>query len=36
VTGIRAMEAEQAGSRKRLDDLFQAMLHRAFAPAGPL
>lgn len=27
---IRAMEAEQAASRQRLDDLFQSMLHRAF------
>lgn len=30
VTEIRAMEAEQAASRHRLDDLFQSMLHRAF------
>jgi hypothetical protein len=27
---IRKMEVEQAGSRSRLDDLFQSMLHRAF------
>ena len=27
---IRAMEAEQAASRRRLDDLFQSLLHRAF------
>jgi len=27
---IRAMQAEQAASRRRLDDLFQSMLHRAF------
>jgi type I restriction enzyme S subunit len=30
VAEIRAMEAEQAASRRRLDDLFQSMLHRAF------
>jgi restriction endonuclease S subunit len=30
VTEIRAMEAEHAASRRRLDDLFQSMLHRAF------
>lgn len=30
VSDIRAMQAEQAGSRRRLDDLFQSMLHRAF------
>ncbi len=30
VTNIRALEAEQAASRRRLDDLFQSMLHRAF------
>jgi len=30
VTEIRAMEAEQAISRRRLDDLFQSLLHRAF------
>lgn len=30
VTEIRAMEAEQAASRQRLDALFQSMLHRAF------
>lgn len=27
---IRALEAAQADSRKRLDDLFQSLLHRAF------
>jgi type I restriction enzyme, S subunit len=27
---IRALEAEQAASRQRLDELFQSMLHRAF------
>jgi hypothetical protein len=30
VAEIRAMEAEQAASRRRLDDLFHSMLHRAF------
>ena len=30
VTEIRRLEAEQATSRTRLDDLFQSMLHRAF------
>jgi type I restriction enzyme S subunit len=30
VSDIRAMEADQATSRRRLDDLFQSMLHRAF------
>ena len=30
VTEIRAMQAEQATSRRRLDDLFHSMLHRAF------
>ena len=30
VREIRTMQAEQAASRKRLDDLFQSMLHRAF------
>ncbi len=30
VSDIRAMQAEQAASRHRLDDLFQSMLHRAF------
>jgi type I restriction enzyme S subunit len=29
-TGIRQLEATQAASRRRLDDLFQSMLHRAF------
>jgi type I restriction enzyme S subunit len=30
VAETRAMEAQQAESRRRLDDLFQSMLHRAF------
>lgn len=30
VSEIRAMQSEQAASRRRLDDLFQSMLHRAF------
>ena len=30
VSEIRALQAEQAVSRRRLDDLFQSMLHRAF------
>ena len=30
VTEIRELEAGQAASRRRLDDLFQSMLHRAF------
>lgn len=30
VTEIRAMQTEQSAGRKRLDDLFQSMLHRAF------
>jgi type I restriction enzyme S subunit len=30
VTKIRELEAEQAASRRRLDDLFQSLLHRAF------
>lgn len=30
VSDIRAMQAEQAASRRRLDDLFQSMLHCAF------
>lgn len=30
VTDIRVMQDEQAASRRRLDDLFQSMLHRAF------
>lgn len=30
VSDIRAMQAEQASSRRRLDDLFHSMLHRAF------
>jgi type I restriction enzyme, S subunit len=30
VTEIRALEAEQSARRRRLDDLFQSMLHRAF------
>ena len=31
VAEIRELELAQAASRKRLDDLFQSMLHRAFA-----
>ena len=30
VTEIHAMETEQAASRRRLDDLFQSLMHRAF------
>jgi type I restriction enzyme S subunit len=30
VSEIRAIRAEQATSRRRLDDLFQSILHRAF------
>ncbi|MEO7859551.1 MAG: restriction endonuclease subunit S [Nitrospirales bacterium] len=30
VSEIRAMQAEQAASRRRLDDLFASLLHRAF------
>ncbi len=30
VSEIRAVQAEQTASRRRLDDLFQSMLHRAF------
>ena len=30
VSEIRVLQAEQAASRRRLDDLFQSMLHRAF------
>jgi type I restriction enzyme S subunit len=30
VTEIRVMQADQSASRKRLDELFQSMLHRAF------
>ena len=30
VAEFRALETEQAASRRRLDDLFQSMLHRAF------
>lgn len=30
VAEIRAMEAQQAASRRRLDDLFASLLHRAF------
>lgn len=30
VTGIRQLEAAQAASRERIDDLFQSLLHRAF------
>jgi type I restriction enzyme S subunit len=31
VVVVRVLEAEQAASRRRLDDLFQSMLHRAFS-----
>jgi len=30
VVGVQAMEANQVSSRRRLDDLFQSLLHRAF------
>ena len=30
VVEVRALEAQQAASRRRLDELFQSMLHRAF------
>jgi hypothetical protein len=30
VLETRALEADQASSRRRLDDLFQSLLHRAF------
>ena len=30
VSEIRAMKTAQAASRRRLDDLFQSLLHRAF------
>jgi type I restriction enzyme S subunit len=30
VTKIRELEGQQATSRRRLDDLFQSMLHGAF------
>ncbi len=30
VSEIRAVQAEQSASRRRLDDLFQSLLHRAF------
>lgn len=30
VTEIRALEAAQAISRKKLDDLFRSLLHKAF------
>jgi type I restriction enzyme S subunit len=30
VLGIRALQSDQADSRRRLDDLFQSMLHQAF------
>jgi hypothetical protein len=30
VTEVRALETQQAASRRRLDDLFQSLLHRAF------
>ena len=31
VAGVRTMEAQQAESRHRLDDLFHSLLHRAFS-----
>jgi type I restriction enzyme S subunit len=31
VTEIRELEADQTASRRRLDDLFQSLVHRAFA-----
>jgi len=31
VAEVRALEAEQVTSRKRLDDLYQSLLHRAFS-----
>ena len=31
VAEVRALQAQQARSRQRLEDLFQALLHRAFA-----
>jgi type I restriction enzyme S subunit len=30
VAEVRALEARQAASRRRLDDLYQSLLHRAF------
>lgn len=33
VAGIRELEAAQAASRQRIDDLFQSLLHRAFQGA---
>ena len=30
VSEVRALQAEQATSRRRLDELFQSLLHRAF------
>jgi type I restriction enzyme S subunit len=30
VAEVRAVEAQQAASRRRLNDLFQSLLHRAF------
>ena len=30
VSDVGVMETEQAASRRRLDDLFQSMLHRPF------
>jgi type I restriction enzyme S subunit len=30
VTEVRALQTDQVASRRRLDDLFQSMLHRAF------
>lgn len=30
VAEVRALEVQQAASRRRLDDLFESLLHRAF------
>lgn len=30
IAEVRSLEAQQAASRRRLDDLFQSLLHRAF------
>ena len=30
VSEVRALQAEQATSRRRLDELFQSLLHRVF------
>jgi type I restriction enzyme, S subunit len=30
VTEIRGLEADQAASSRRLEDLFQSLIHRAF------